>query len=83
MKEKIFMLIIGILIGAVITTGICYAYINSNYSNQKTQMNGGQPPELPSGQNGQPPSKPDGENSQPPEKPNDSNAQNNNTQSNN
>ena len=31
-------------------------------------MNGGTPPEMPSGENGKPPEKPDGENEQPPEK---------------
>ena len=60
MKDKILLFIIGVLVGAVITTGAFYVYniSNSNCSNNNTQMNGGQPPEMPSGQNGQ--------NSQPP-----------------
>ena len=71
MKDKIMMFIIGLLVGAVISTGAFYIYTNTagkcDCSNQNTQMNGGQPPEIPNGQNGQPP-----------EKPNDNNVQNNN-----
>ena len=88
MKDKIILFIIGVLVGAVISTGAFYVYTKSNNtcntSNQNTQMNGGQPPEMPSGQNsenGQPPEKPDGENSengQPPEKPSDNKTQDNN-----
>lgn len=73
MKEEIMLFIIGVLIGAVIATGAFYVYttINSNNcSNNNTQMNGGQPPEMPNEQNGG--------NGQPPEKPNDNNMQNNN-----
>ena len=77
MKEKITIFIIGFLIGAIITTGACYLYIKSNYSNQNIQMNGGQPREMPSGQNGQPPEKPDGENGQPPEMPSNNMQENN------
>ena len=101
MKDKIIMFIIGILVGAIISTGAFYIYTTTagkcDCSNQNIQMNGGQPPEMPSGQNsenGQPPEKPDGEMGQlpempngemgqPPEKPSDSNNQNNNTQDNN
>ena len=86
MKDKIILFIIGVLVGAVISTGAFYIYTTAsnscNNSNQNTQMNGGQPPEMPSGQqgeNGQPPEKPDGENGQPPEKPSDNNTQNNNS----
>ncbi len=72
MKDKIMIFIIGVLVGAVISTGAFYIYTaasNSKSSNQETQMNGGQPPEKPDGENGQPPEKPDGDNGEPPEKP--------------
>lgn len=65
MKDKIFMLIIGLLLGAVIATGAFYVYTTSNKcncNNQNTGMNGGTPPSMPSGQNN--------ENGQPPEMPN-------------
>ncbi|MBR3523673.1 MAG: hypothetical protein IKN87_03205 [Bacilli bacterium] len=79
MKDKIMLFVIGVLVGAVISTGAFYIYTTTNCScncnNQNTQMNGGQPPEMPSGQQG--------ENGQPPEKPSDNNSQNSNTQGNN
>lgn len=68
MKDKIILFVIGVLVGAVISTGAFYIYTTTNTNkcnNSSTQMNGGQPPEMPSGQNsenGQPPAKP-GENS--------------------
>ena len=58
MKDKIIIFVIGVLVGAVIATGSFYVYstnansCNSNPGNM--QMNGNQPPEIPSGQNGQP-----------------------------
>ena len=79
MKDKIIMFIIGLLVGAVISTGAFYIYTNTagkcDCSSQNTQMNGVQPPEMPSGQQG--------ENGQPPEKTSDNNSQNSNTQGNN
>ena len=73
MKEKILLFIVGLLLGAVIATGAFFAYTkasSSSCNNQNTQMNGGQPPEMPGGQNNS--------NGQPPEKPsNDSQNQNN------
>ena len=73
MKDKILLFIIGLLLGAVISTGAFFAYTKANSSscsNQNTQMNGGQPPEMPGGQNNS--------NVKPPEKPsNDSQNQNN------
>ena len=81
MKDKVFIFIIGVLVGAVISTGAFYIYTMSNSydcSNANTQMNGGTPPEMPSGQNGQPPEMPSGQNGQPPEKPSDNNTQENN-----
>ena len=62
MKDKIILFVIGVLVGAVISTGAFYVYTttnSNNNSNNNTQMNGGQqPPEMPSGQNGQPPEMP-------------------------
>ena len=79
MKDKLMLFVIGVLVGAVISTGAFYVYTTTNSScncnNQNSQMNGGQPPEMPSGQQG--------ENGQPPEKPSDNNSQNSNTQGNN
>ena len=91
MKDKIMVFIIGLLVGAVISTGSFYIYSitagKCDCSSQNTQMNGGQPPEKSSGQgeNGQPPEKPSGqgEDGQPPEKPSNDNEQKNNTQNNN
>ena len=72
MKDKIIMFIIGILVGAIISTGAFYIYttttVKCDCSNQNIGMNGGEPPE-----------KPDGENGEPPEKPNDNNSQNSNS----
>ena len=79
MKDKIMLFVIGVLVGTVISTGVFYIYTTTNSScncnSQNTQINGGQPPEMPSGQQG--------ENGQPPEKPSNDNQQNNNTQNNN
>ena len=82
MKDKIIIFIIGILLGAVISTGAFYIYTATKGSNEcnNPQMNGGQPPEMPNGENGQggqPPEKPDGENGQPPEMPGQNNSENN------
>lgn len=64
-KEKIILFVIGVLTGAVISTGAFFAYIklagiSANNGNQSMQMPGGTPPEMPSGdgQNGTPPAKP-------------------------
>ena len=66
MNDKIFLFVIGVLVGAVLSTGAFYLYttiVNSNCSNQDMQMNGGQPPEKPDGEkNGQPPEKPNEQN---------------------
>ena len=85
MKEKIYLVIIGVLVGAVLSTGAFYIYtITSNKcecNTQNTQMNGGQPPEMPSGENnhnGEPPEKPDGESGTPPAKPEDNQQSNSN-----
>lgn len=90
MKDKIFMFIIGLLVGAIIASGAFYIYtktINAGATNnpqmqggQPPQMQGnqtGQPPEMPSSGNGQPPEMPSSENGQPPEKPSGDNNNNN------
>ena len=80
-KEKIILFVIGVLTGAVISTGAFFAYIklagiSANNGNQSMQMPGGTPPDMPSGdsQGGTPPEMPsgDGQNSTPPAKPNNS-----------
>lgn len=89
-KEKILLFIIGVLVGAVISTAAFLVYTktlgtSSNTNDSSRQMPGGTPPEMPSGQNNQggtPPEMPNGENNQgstPPEKSNsDSDSKNNN-----
>ena len=67
MKDKIILFIIGVLVGAIISTGAFFVYTkasttcNTNTNNQ-IGMPGGNPPSMQDGQNGQPPEKP-GENS--------------------
>ncbi|MBQ3432776.1 hypothetical protein IJG22_00555 [Candidatus Saccharibacteria bacterium] len=67
-KEKIILFVIGVLTGAVISTGAFFAYIKlagigTSNTNQSMQMPGGTPPEMPSGdQSGTPPEKPSGNN---------------------
>ncbi len=73
MKDKIILFVIGVLVGAVIATGAFYIYNKSNNNCNNTQMNGGQPPEMPSGFSGTPPEKPSGDNGMPPSKPEESN----------
>ena len=81
MKDKIIIFIVGLLLGAVISTGSIYfytlSYNNSNSNNNQMQMPnmGGTPPTEQNGGGTQ------GQ-GQPPEMPNQNNAQNN-TQSNN
>ena len=82
MKDKIMFLIIGILIGAIITTGGFLIYNKSLSDNagqpEMTQMNGNGQMGAPSNDNmGEPPAKPDGENGEePPARPEDSNSNN-------
>ena len=66
-KEKIILFVIGVLTGAVISTGAFFAYIKlagvgTTSGNQSMQRpGGGTPPEMPSGdQNGTPPEMPSG-----------------------
>ena len=80
MKDKILLFVIGVLVGAVISTGAFFVYTkatttcNTNH-NQITEMPGGNPPSMPNG--------PSGENGQPPEKPGENNIQNSNNSQNN
>lgn len=91
-KEKIILFVIGVLLGAVISSVAFFISVktlgvgnNSNTSSQ--QMQGGTPPEMPSGENssnsqgGTPPEMPSGNNSEnggtPPEKPDSNNSQSN------
>ena len=75
MKDKIMFLIIGILIGAIITTGGFLIYNKSLSNNviqpEMMQMNENGQIGLPSNDNmGEPPTKPDGEEQgEPPAKP--------------
>ena len=71
MKDKVIIFIIGFLVGSVIATGVFFI-ISKNSSNNGQQMNGGTPPQMPSGENGQPPEMPNGQNNdqQPPQMPN-------------
>ena len=63
-KMRIFSFIIGVLVGAIISTGAFIISVNvlganNNNNGQPSQMQGGgTPPEMPSGENGQPPAKP-------------------------
>ena len=82
MKDKIMFLIIGILIGAIITTAGFLIY-NKSLSNNEAQpemmqMNeNGQSGPPSNGNMGEPPAKPDGENGEePPTRPEDSNSNN-------
>lgn len=71
--NKIIIFIIGVLIGAVISTAsflisVNVLGVNSSNGDQTSQMQGGTPPDMPSGgsdsQNGQPPAMPDGDSSE-------------------
>ena len=65
MKDKFLVFIIGLLLGAVISTGAFYVYTKTNNTNTSNStsmgMPGGTPPSMPNGQNGEqgePPAKP-------------------------
>ena len=87
-REKIILFVIGVLTGAVISTGAFFAYIKlagigTTSGNQSMQMpSGGIPPEMPNGdQGGTPPEMPNGDQSStPPEMPSDNNSSNTNSQ---
>ncbi len=74
-KEKIILFVIGVLVGAVISTVAFFVYTktlgtSSNTSGSSSQQmpGGGTPPEMPSGENGS-----NGQGGTPPEKPSDDN----------
>ena len=74
-KEKIILFIIGVLVGAVISTAAFFVYAKTLGTGSATsgsssqQMPGGStPPEMPSGENGS-----NGQGGTPPEKPSDEN----------
>ena len=80
-KMRIFLFIIGVLVGAIISTSAFIISVNvlgaNNSSNngQSSQMQGGgTPPEMPSGENGQ--------GGQPPAMPGENSNQDNNQSSN-
>ena len=68
MKDKIMLFIIGVLVGAIISTGAFFVYTKSATScNNQMQMPVGNPPSMSDGQNNQnvqPPEMPSGNNSQ-------------------
>ena len=73
-KEKILLFIIGVLVGAVISTAAFFVYtktLGASSNNSSMQMPGGTPPERPSGQ--------DDQGGTPPEMPSDENASNGKT----
>lgn len=63
-KMRIISFIIGVLVGAIISTSAFIISVNvlganNNSNGQSSQMQGGgTPPEMPSGENGQPPAMP-------------------------
>ena len=69
-KMRIFSFIIGVLVGAIISTSAFIISVNvlganKSSNGQSSQMQGGgTPPEMPSGENGQPPAKPGESNNQ-------------------
>jgi hypothetical protein len=67
MKDKIILFIIGVLVGAIISTGAFFVYTKATTTcnnNSQMGMPGGNPPSMPNGQNGQPPEMLNGNNSQ-------------------
>ena len=73
MKDKIIMFVIGVLVGAVLSTGVFFLYTKMNSSNttSTTQSQGvsdENPPEMPGGE------RPEMNGEEPPEKPSDENS---------
>lgn len=68
MKEKVIVFIVGLLLGAIISTGSIYFYTVANSSNNnqgsRIEMNGGTPPSMPNDKNGERPEMPNNNNSQ-------------------
>lgn len=82
MKDKILLFVIGVLVGAVISTGAFFVYTKlttaCNNNNNQIGMPGGNPPSIQKGQNGEPPAKPGESDTQ-----NSNNSQNNSQTNNN
>ena len=91
-RDKILLFVIGVLVGAVVSTAEFFVYVKvlgvsaNNNAGQSGQMQGGTPPEMPSGgsSQGQPPEMPSSGNSQgsqgtPPEMPGNNSSQNTNS----
>ena len=77
MKDKIFVFIIGTLVGAIIATGSFYIYTSTTKTtdcSSEQQFKGGEPPEMP---NGERPELPSGEDGNPPSKPEENNTESN------
>lgn len=72
MKEKIINFVIGLLVGAIISTGVFAVYNSTSCNKQSGGMPGGQMPQMSQGQT--PPEQPSGDN-------NSQNQNNNNTNS--
>ena len=75
-KEKIILFVIGVLVGAVISTAAFFVYTktlgtgsSTSGSSSQQMPGGGTPPEMPSGENGS-----NGQGGTPPEKPSDNNS---------
>ena len=75
LKEKIILFVIGVLVGAVISTAAFFVYTktlgtgsSASDSSSRQMPGGGTPPEMPSGENGS-----NGQGGTPPEKPSDEN----------
>ncbi|MDO4730158.1 MAG: hypothetical protein Q4A96_03100 [Candidatus Saccharibacteria bacterium] len=75
-KGKILLFIIGVLVGAIISTAAFFVYAktlgtnnSSNNSSSQQMQGGGTPPEMPSGENNQ--------GGTPPEMPSDNSSNNN------
>ena len=75
-KEKIILFVIGVLLGAVVSTATFFVYVKTlgvnNNSDSSMQTPSGTPPEMPSSENGQ-----NSQNGTPPEKPSESNSESN------
>ena len=69
MKDKILLFVIGVLVGAIISTGAFFAYTKATTTcdtnnNNQMQMRDGNPPGMINGQNGEPPARPEDNNMQ-------------------
>ena len=79
-RDKILLFVIGVLVGAVVSTAAFFVYVkvagvgtSQSQSGQMGQMPGGTPPEMPSGGNSQ------GSQGTPPEMPGNNSSQNTNS----